>query len=461
MSLQALEARVVPVRLCGYFPHCLLVDCSSWMNLLHLWSSMYCMVPHQPKPIVWIQKICTTAQSIPLARCLQNLPIAIKPDLMDHLLHIYHQGLHTNPQLAINLLYGIFWGSVNAIQLAVSVLHICSAEDGYKWDWEDLCGSTCVGFLRLGLCASPRSSRARLLIGHLVATTLTIWQNIVHMPVCTSNVISHRRLLLSPSFTPSVHGNSRRPQISRSCCSCVCAKSNHWNLSEPNSVQMYRAASDNTLPWNLCADRTGKHTIARAHPRACGPLFLSPTKGSASVFHGARQTLFDNLFMGWNKKTTCAWWDDSDLMFAQGEREREGERGRGGGGNKRKVSRDWRSQKYWRIKSNFHLWSVYYTLSGRAIIIKYTNILTYCIFYVSAEKTNEKAAKDDDDWSRHTSGTVVCLSDVLSVTKSDQVSFKLGFLYRCSDRGEIYLILIRNVTVPKSEAIPHRSKENT
>lgn len=108
--------------------------------------------------------------------------------------------------------------------------------------------------------------------------------------------------------------------------------------------------------------------------------------------------------MGWQRFNVCT------------GRERKGGRERdGGGGNKRKVSRDWRSQKYWRIKSNFHLWSVYYTLSGRAIIIKYTNILTYCIFYVSAEKTNEKAAKDDDDWSRHTSGTVVCLSDVLSV----------------------------------------------
>lgn len=333
------------------------------------------MVPHQPKPTVLLLKICATACGVPVARCLPAKFTDCRQSkaFMDHLPHIHHQGLDTNPQRAINLLCGIFWSPslckcqpAEEVWPVVAVLNIRSAEDGYKGDHVDLCDSPWVCFRVIGLCAFPPSRRARLLIGLLVATTLTIRQDIVHMCaracVCASDLISHRRLPLSPSFTPSVHGNSRQPQISFSCCnccSCVCVKSNHWNLSEPNSVQMYRAASDNTLPWNLCADWTGKHTIACAHPRACGPSFLSPTKGSASVFHGARQTLFDNLFIGWNKKTTCAWRDDRDLMFVEGE-ERERERG----GEKQKVSRHWRSQNNWRIeriKSKCCLRSVYYT----------------------------------------------------------------------------------------------------
>lgn len=322
MSSQPLEARVVPVRLCGYVPHCLLVDCSSWMNPLHLGRSMY-SAP-STKAHCWNSKDlhnssqCSTC-SLPakFTDCRQT------KDFMDHLLHICHQGLDTNPRSAINLQYGIFWSSVNAIQLKRYGCRCpCCIFAALKMDTSEI----------VRIYGTPR---VLVLSGSGYVENQTIdrppcGDDIDHLTghracVCASNVVSHRRLLLSPSFTPSVHGNSPQPQISWSCCdccSCVCVTSNHRNLSEPNSVQMYGAASDNTLPWNLCAHWAGKHTIACAHPRACGPSFLSPTKGSASVFHGARQTLFDNLFMGWNKKTTCARWDDRDLMFAQGERER-------------------------------------------------------------------------------------------------------------------------------------------
>lgn len=179
----------------------------------------------------------------------------------------------------------------------------------------------CVCFLwKPALSLPSEQDRAILLIGILVVTPLTIWQNFMRVCVCTSDVVSHRMLLLSPSFTPSVHGYSRRPQISFSCL-CVCVKSNRGNLSEPNSVQMYRAECDNTLPWHLSTGWTSKHTIACALPRACSCSFLSPTKACASVSHGERQPRFDNLFMGWKKKTICAWWDDRDLMFVEGATE--------------------------------------------------------------------------------------------------------------------------------------------
>lgn len=199
---------------------------------------------------------------------------------------------------------------------------MCSAEDECEWDCVDLC-DVCV-FSGNRLCPFPPSRTgpsywsASLWLRHWLSDRISCV--CVCVCACTSDVVSHRMLLLSPSFTPSVHGYSRRPQISFSCL-CVCVKSNRGNLSEPNSVQMYRAECDNTLPWHLSTGWTSKHTIACALPRACSCSFLSPTKACASVSHGERQPRFDNLFMGWKKKTICAWWDDRDLMFVEGATE--------------------------------------------------------------------------------------------------------------------------------------------
>ena len=61
-----------------------------------------------------------------------------------------------------------------------------------------------------------------------------------HARVCvfvfarTADDVSNRTLLLSPSFTPSVHGYSR-------WAVAACVKSDHGNLSEPDPVQIYRA----------------------------------------------------------------------------------------------------------------------------------------------------------------------------------------------------------------------------
>lgn len=180
MSLQPLEARVVPVRLCGYFPHCLLVDCSSWMNPLHLWSSMY-GAPSTKTHCLNSKDLHNSSQL--LAACnIYWLPsnqrlYGSSPS------HISSGPRHKSTACNKSAVWYILELCKCQVRLAVSVLHICSAEDGYKWDCKDLCDSTCVGFLRIGLCAFPPSRRARLLIGHLVATTLTIWQNLVHMCV--------------------------------------------------------------------------------------------------------------------------------------------------------------------------------------------------------------------------------------------------------------------------------------
>lgn len=36
--------------------------------------------------------------NIPVTRCLQYLPTAIKTELMDHLLHIHHHSFNMNPR---------------------------------------------------------------------------------------------------------------------------------------------------------------------------------------------------------------------------------------------------------------------------------------------------------------------------------------------------------------------------
>lgn len=102
--------------------------------------------------------------------------------------HIYHQGLDTNPRLAINLLYGIFWSSVNAIRLKRYGWRCpCCISAALKMDASEIVRINVTPrvlvFSGSGYVLSLRAG-ARLLIGHLVATTLTIWQNLVHMCVC-------------------------------------------------------------------------------------------------------------------------------------------------------------------------------------------------------------------------------------------------------------------------------------
>lgn len=98
-----------------------------------------------------------------LHNCLQYSSHSLPPkctdchqnkEFMDHHVHIHHRSLDANPRLAINLLHGIFCSSelckcqpAEEIRLAVSVLHICAAEDECEWDRVDLCDSTCARVL--------------------------------------------------------------------------------------------------------------------------------------------------------------------------------------------------------------------------------------------------------------------------------------------------------------------------
>lgn len=137
---------------------------------------------------------------------------------MDHLLHIHHQSLGTNKPCG--MIY-VFCSPelcksqpAEEIRQTVSVLCICSAEDECEWDGVDLCDSMCVFSQETGFVLSLRAGRGHLIdrppCGYTIEH-LREFHACVSVCVCTrtSDVVSYRMLLLSPSFTPPVHGYSR------------------------------------------------------------------------------------------------------------------------------------------------------------------------------------------------------------------------------------------------------------
>lgn len=118
---------------------------------------------------------------------------------MDHLLHIHHQGLDTNPWPAINLLCDIFCSPGLCKCHPAKEIRPTVSENEFERDCVDLRKSTCVCFSQ----EKPTQFFPGLLIGLLVASTAsTIWQNYVPVCVCLCNsgVISHR-MSLPPSQT--------------------------------------------------------------------------------------------------------------------------------------------------------------------------------------------------------------------------------------------------------------------
>lgn len=265
-----------------------------------------------------------------LAVCnIYRLPSNI--EFMDHLLHIHHQSLDTNPWPAkkiCGMIYFAALSSVNPKQLkrygwlspccVSAVQKMNTSETGRIYVTPRVC------FLRKPALFFPSEQEgpsywsASLWLHHWLSDRISYV--CVCLCVCAH---THAQLMLLVTERCSF----RRPSHLLFTVTPVHHKS-PWaacvfvsNLITATFQSPTQSRCDNTLPWNLSTGWTREHTIACAHPRACGRSFLSPTKACASVFHGARQPLFDNLFMGWKKKTTCAWWDDRDFMFVEGATE--------------------------------------------------------------------------------------------------------------------------------------------
>ena len=163
--------------------------------------------------------------------------------------------------------------------------------------WLDMCVYSCICIVcvcvfswKTGLILFLQWCKSSLLIGLLVAMLSILWLlnlrecrfYVCGVRACVTLLVTERCSFSCPShhplkLTPIDHRYALAPATAAAECVCVrvcvclCATSNHGNLWEPNSVQMYGAPSDNTLPKSLhwmnkdTHKRISTHKHARTH----------------------------------------------------------------------------------------------------------------------------------------------------------------------------------------------------